>query len=416
MSDRIKLAVLGGSSVAAPELIRALAACQPPDGRPVEIVLLGRTAAKLAAVAAVCARLAAQSTLPITVRHDTNLARGLEGAGYVLNQVRVGGYAARAYDESFPQAFGIPGEETWGPGGMNNARRTIPVTLEHCRLIEAVAPDALLINLTNPSSFIQYAVAHYTRVNVLGVCDSPVGLAHRIAALLGAPPAELWVGYVGMHHFGWVTEVRWNGRDALPEVLARVDQMPGLAVDPDLARAIGAIPTSYFKYYYHPERILAQQRGQPVRAEALLALEARLLTEYADPALVGLPESLEERGAHWYQAIVVPVLLAHAYDTRAVHTLNVSNGQALPWLPPGAIVELPVVVARHGLVPLAPPPVPADLRGLLAHNAACEMLWVEAVVERSYQKALRAMRLNHLVPNSEVARGILREIWEGSDR
>src|SRR5687768_2527225 len=123
MSDRIKLAVLGGSSVASPELIRALAACQPPDGRPVEVVLLGRTAAKLATVAAICARLVAESKVPITIRHDTNLRRGLEGAVYVLNQVRVGGYEARAYDESFPQAFGIPGEETWGPGGMNNARR-----------------------------------------------------------------------------------------------------------------------------------------------------------------------------------------------------------------------------------------------------------------------------------------------------
>jgi 6-phospho-beta-glucosidase len=382
----------------------------------VEVVLLGRNSAKLEAVAGMCARLAAaangtQAAAPITVRHTTDLRRGLEGADYVLNQVRVGGYEARAYDEAFPQAFGIPGEETWGPGGLNNARRTIPVTLEHCRLIEEVAPGALLINLTNPSSFIQYAVARYTRVKVLGVCDSPVGLARGIAAVLGVPPSDLTVGYVGMHHFGWVTEVRQAGRDVLPDVLRRVEALPGLAVDADIVRAIGAIPTGYFKYYYHPERMLAKQRGQVTRAEQLLALEARILADYAGPALSEVPESLEARGAHWYREIVVPVLLAHAYDTRAVFVLNVSNGQTLPWLPPDTIVEVPALVSRKVIVALPPPHAPPDLAGLLAHNAACERLWVEAVMERSYDKALRAVRLNHLVPNAEVARGILKEIW-----
>ncbi|MDO8595852.1 MAG: hypothetical protein Q7R45_04425, partial [Sulfuricaulis sp.] len=178
-------------------MIRALG--QRADCPPVDIILHGRTEDKLAKVAAVSARLAARAASPITVTRTTDLRRALEGADYVLNQVRVGGYPARAYDESFPHAFGLPGEETFGPGGMNNARRTIPVALENCKIIEQAAPDALLINLTNPSSFIQYAITKYTRVNVVGVCDSPIGLARGIAALLGAPPDELWIGYVGMH-------------------------------------------------------------------------------------------------------------------------------------------------------------------------------------------------------------------------
>src|SRR3990172_1762993 len=193
MPDRIKLAVLGGSSVASPDLLRALG--QRPARPPMEVVLLGRTGHKLERVAALSARLAARASVPLTVTHSTDLQRGLEGTDYVLNQVRVGGYQARAYDESFPHKFGLPGEETFGPGGMNNALRTIPVTLDYCRAVEQVAPDALLVNLTNPSSFIQYAVAKYTRVQVVGVCDSPIGLARGIAALLGAPPEEVWGGY-----------------------------------------------------------------------------------------------------------------------------------------------------------------------------------------------------------------------------
>jgi 6-phospho-beta-glucosidase len=409
MSGEIKLAVLGGSGVATPELIRALA--ERNDRAPMEVVLLGRSAKKLEQVSALCASLAKQASVSLRIRHTTDHPSGLDGADYVLNQIRVGGYRARAFDETFPQAYGLPGEETFGPGGMANALRTVPVTLEACRVIEQVAPQALLINLTNPSSFIQYAVSRYSKVEVVGVCDSPVGLARAVAAAVGAPPEEVWVGYVGMHHFGWVTEARWKGRDILPEVLAKLDQFPSLPVDVDLVRAIGAIPTSYFKYYYHPDRMLARQKGKPTRADQLLELEAKILADYEDPTLDRLPDSLESRGANWYRGIVVPVLLARANDSRRVFTLNVRNGTTLPWMPPEAIVEVPTLVTRQGFYPLQPPSAPPDIQAMLCRNAACEMMWVEAVVEESYDKALRAMALNHLVHDLDQARGLLNEIW-----
>jgi 6-phospho-beta-glucosidase len=409
MDSSVKLTVLGGSGVATPELIRALAA--RGDRPALEVALHGRTPEKLERVAAACARLASRAEVSLVVRHTTDLAAALDGAQYVLNQIRVGGYAARRYDETFPQAFGVPGEETFGPGGMNNARRTIPVILETARVIEQVAPEALFINLTNPSSYIQYALTRYSKVRVVGVCDSPVGLCRAVAAALGAPPNELWVGYVGMHHFGWVTAVRWKGRDVLPDLLARAERLPGLPVDADLVRAIGAIPTSYLKYYYHPDRMLVQQKGKPPRAEQLMELERRILADLEDAAADDIPDSLTERGAHWYEEIVVPVLLAHAGDLREVFILNVVNGGVLPWLPPETIVELSAVAGRQGFTPLEPAPAPPDLQAMLRRNAACEMLWVEAVVEGSKDKALRAMALNHLVHNLDQARALLGEIW-----
>jgi 6-phospho-beta-glucosidase len=231
--------------------------------------------------------------------------------------------------------------------------------------------------------------------------------------LLGASPQELWIGYIGMHHFGWVTEVRWKGQDAMSMVMERLPAYPGLPVDIDFVRAVGAIPTSYFKYLYHPNRMLEKQRGQKTRAEQLLDLEAEILTGYENPESETVFAGLERRGAHWYESIVLPVLLAHARDERSVFILNVSNQTAVPWMPSDAIVELPVVVARHGFQPLEPPDAPPDLQAIMRLNAAFEMLWVEAVVERSYEKALRAMMLNHLVANLDQARGILDEIWPG---
>lgn len=413
MAQTIILSVLGGSGAATPALIQALA--ERTDRPPMEVVLIGRTQDKLAKVAAVAESLARQAVgEPLRVWATTDLERGLEGADYVLNQIRVGGYAARRYDETFPHAFGLPGEETFGPGGMSNALRTIPVVLDVCRHIEKVAPRALLINLTNPSSYIQYAISRYSAVNVVGVCDSPVGLTNAIAATLGAPPQELWVGYVGMHHFGWVTEVRWRGRPVMSDLLARLEELPGLPVDADLVRAIGAIPTSYFRYYFHPDRMLARQQGKPSRAEQLMELEAKMLAEYEGGAGTGIPPSLQQRGAHWYEEVVVPVLLAHARDSRQVFIVNLPNQGMLPWMPAEAIVELPALVTRQGFYPLEAPLVPQDLRAMLVRNAIGEMLWVEAVVERSYEKALRAMVLSPLVHNLDQARAILAEIWSST--
>jgi 6-phospho-beta-glucosidase len=216
-----------------------------------------------------------------------------------------------------------------------------------------------------------------------------------------------------MHHFGWVTELRWLGRDAIPLVMERIADLPGLPVDAELVRAMRAVPTSYFKYYYHPDRMLEKQRGQKTRAEQLLELEADILAAYQSGDQAAAQAALGKRGAHWYEEIVVPVLLAHANDSRQVFILNIQNGTTLPWMPLGAIVELPVVVARHAFTPLSPPPAPPDIQAMVRANAAFEMLWVEAVVERSYDKALRAMSLNHLVRDLDAARAILKEIWPG---
>ncbi len=411
MTEAIRLAVLGGSGVATPLLIEALLAA--PRRPAMHVALIGRSADKLAHIGEACTRLAASADPPISVSTHTDVHEGLAGAHYVLNQIRVGGYAARAFDETFPREFGIPGEETFGPGGLNNALRTIPVTLELCRAVEQAAPEALLLNLTNPSSIVQYAISRYTRVQVVGVCDSPVWLAGAVAALLGVPVEELTLRYSGMHHFGWITGVRWRDRDMMPQVLEKVAAMPGLPVEAEIVQAVGAIPTSYFKYYYHPDRMLAAQQGKPARAEQLMELEARMLEEYRAGGFERLPQSLRERGAQWYHQIVVPVLLAHANDSGAVMVLNVTNGTALPFLPPQAIVEVPCVVRRDGFLPLAyDGGLPPDVQAMLITNATFEMLWAEAVVERSYPKALRAMMLNHLVTSYDQAKAILHKIWQ----
>jgi len=425
-----KVVVLGGSGVATPELASAIVH-SPGRTAPLELVLVGRTRGKLEKVAQVARLMAGEDPL-LTISHSTDAEAALAGADYVINQVRVGGLEARAFDESFPLDLGLPGEETVGPGGFANASRTVPVVLEYARLMERVCPAATMLTFANPSSLVQYAITHYTTVHTIGLCDSPISLIESIAQALGAPASELTVDYIGMHHFGWVTGVWWRDRDVLPEVLAKAAEV-AREVEPAIVQALGALPGAYLNYVFHPDRMLARKKGQRPRAEELIELQDEILDDYARALATGqAPAALARRKARWYTAIVAPVLLALVEQIStsanrqigksasqqggvqvqsARFILNVVNGHTVPWLPPEAIVEVPTLLEGGRVRPLATGPVPPDVKALVQANCAYEMLAVEAIVERDQAKALRALLINPLVHTYDQAAAVLERAW-----
>ena len=412
MSTRIKLVVLGGSALATPKLFEAMARASARAAY--DAVLVGRDAERLELVAAVSRDLlSAFPGVDIQVTTAAGLEPALDGADYILNQIRVGGLEGRAFDETFPRQFGIPGEETVGPGGFSSSLRGIPVVLAICRLIERAAPDACVLNLTNPSSIIQSAMRRYSKVKVIGTCDSPISLMEMIARLLGVGLGELSFDLGGMHHFGWITAVRSaeTGLDRLPEVLARLDELPKLGSDPELVRAIGAIPSTYMRYYFHPDRVLAASEGRPVRAQELMALGEQLLADYRrwHP---GQPAGfLAARGAVWYEKIVAPALLALAERRDTELVLSVDNAGLLSWLPADAVIEAPVPIRSGVLQRPRPVELPLDVRALLHRNCAYEMLAAEAIAEHDRAKAQRALMANLMVSSHTQARGVLDLLW-----
>jgi 6-phospho-beta-glucosidase len=407
--EPVKIVVLGGSGVATPDLAAALAE-SPGRTRPIDLVLVGRSRQKLETVAGIARLMAGQDPL-LQVHAETDAQRALEGAELILNQIRAGGLEARAFDETFPHAFGLPGEETVGPGGFANASRTIPVVLEYARLIEKVCPKATLLTFSNPSSLVQYAICKYTSLKPVGMCDAPINLIQNIAAAIDARVEDLVVDYAGMHHFGWVTGVWKNGNDVLPRVLQNAEKAAP-DVDPAVTRALGVIPGFYLNYIFHPERVLAKKMGKPARAEELLDLQDELMAEFSACLARGeKPAGLAKRKARWYRAIIAPVLLALAEGRTEQHILNVVNGGVIPWLPREAVVEVPTLIQGKRFRPLAVGPVPAEVQAWTSANCAYEMQAVEAIVERSREKALKALLLNPAIRNYEQARQTLEQAW-----
>ena len=412
----ITVGVLGGSSVATPELVGSLLNwCNAPERRPaIHLILIGRSRTKLERITAICKHLAQHAQPPLLIEATTDLRKGLRGAHYVINQMRVGGLDARASDETFPRALGFAGEETIGPGGFANALRTIPVVVETLRVVDEVAPEARILNLTNPAGMVQQAVERALTIPIVSVCDSPITLCRNVASLAGAPQREIEIGYIGLNHLGWVVSLRADGHDVLDTTLETIERLPKLAVDASYIRASRAIPQEYVRYYLYPQRMLAQQLGQSPRASQLLELEEKLLDAYAstDQTVVG------QRGAVWYDTIVVPVLDALVNDLNCEYIVGTRNGQLVSWLPPDAVIETPVRVSSSGIHPLRPhgEQLASELRVLLQAQAEYESLTIQAILEQRRDLALRGLVAHPLIRSLEGAELVLEAVWPEGDQ
>src|SRR5690348_9948954 len=163
-----------------------------------------------------------------------DLDAAVEGADFVLIQIRVGGQEARLRDETVPLACGCIGQETTGAGGFAKAMRTVPVVLEIAdRVRELAAPGAWIVDFTNPVGIVTRALLDGGH-RAVGLCNVAIGFQRRFADWLGVEPSRVVVDQVGLNHLTWVRHVLLDGEDALPTLLA--EHGDELAEEADIPR------------------------------------------------------------------------------------------------------------------------------------------------------------------------------------
>jgi 6-phospho-beta-glucosidase len=412
----MRLAILGGGGFRVPLVHGALLA----GGGVTELVLHDVDAGRLAAIERVLAEQAAGAKTAPRVRTTTDLGTALSDADFVFSAIRVGGLRGRRIDEQVAHAEGVLGQETVGAGGIAYGLRTVPVAVELARKIAELAPQAWVINFTNPAGMVTEAMTAHLGGRVLGICDSPVGLCRRVARALGIDPATAWFDYAGLNHLGWLRAVRVGGEDVLPRLLADTRALEsfeeGKLFGADWLRALGALPNEYLHYYYFAReamssrsrgaQLLEQQRG--FYAEPSLASWERTRLEreatYMAETREGERDDLEGGG---YEKVALALMRAIAYGERTTLILNVHNGSVLPGVPAGAVVEVPCVVDANGARPLATAPLAGHALGLVTAVKAVERATIEAATTGSREAALRAFALHPLVDSVSVARRLL---------
>ena len=411
----VKVAVVGGGSTYTPELVEGFVTRR--DRLPVdELVLLDIDRERLDVVGALSERMMRRvgwtGTLTLTDSRD----EAIDGAEYVVVQLRVGGNQARYRDETIPPRFGCIGQETTGPGGFAKALRTVPVVLELAELTaRRGAPGAWFVDFTNPTGLVTQALLDQGH-RAIGLCNVAIGFQREFASSFGVEPGRVRLDHVGLNHLTWERAVYVDGKDRLPEMFASLDDplsahravLEDEGVDLELVRALGAIPSSYLRYYYDGDRVLAaQQEGATPRAEEVMEIEAGLLDLYRDPLLDTKPKLLEERGGAFYSDAAAALIASLHTGTGDAQVVNLRNDGAIPNLPRENVVEITATIDRDGAHPSATAPLAPEMLGLVSHAKAYEMLTIEAAVGGSRTTALKALMTNPLVGDHRRAKPLL---------
>ena len=404
----IKIAVIGGGSTYTPELVEGIGLRRevlPVD----ELALHDIDPARLAVVGGLAERILRHHGFDGRFTTTTERAAAIEGASFVLVQLRVGGMAARLRDETIPLRFGCIGQETTGPGGFAKALRTVPVVLDIAAETRRLgAPGAWLLDFTNPSGLVTQALLDHGH-RAIGLCNVPIGFQRKLAALLGVASDRVRLEHVGLNHLSWERRVLVDGVDRLPEIIARHgDELAAETELPvDLIRRQRAIPSYYLRYYYFERQVLDELRQGRPRAQEVMDIERGLLEMYADPALEIKPKLLEQRGGAFYSEASAMLIESLYGDRGDVQVVSVRNEGAIPNVDDDAVVEVPCRIDGSGATPLPLAPLAPEMHGLVAHAKAYERLAVRAAVTGDRASALEALVANPLVRDDAVAAPLL---------
>jgi len=410
------LAVIGSGSTYTPELVDGLikARATLPLKR---IAFMDIDDRKREIVGGLCLRQLRAAGMDCEAILTGDLDEALRGADFVVTQIRVGKLPARHLDETIPLKYGLIGQETTGIGGFFKALRTIPVMAHICARMEALCPNAWLINFTNPSGIVTEFVLNHTKVKCIGLCNVPINMLDDTLEEAG-PDCD--ITYLGLNHLSWITSVKRDGVDILPEMLEKgfsakvMENIQDDGFTLECLRAVGGIPSSYLQYYYSRDaklkHLLAEEKS---RAQVCMEIEEQLLEMYQDEAITEKPALLDKRGGHKYSLAAVSLIDSIANDKRDVQVVNILNRGALPFMEDNDAVELAAVIGSDGAEA-----VPVEhswndhMSGLMRAVKTYERYTVRAAVTGSEADAMRALLAHPLVGDWEKALACFNEMKE----
>ncbi|MEE1064718.1 MAG: 6-phospho-beta-glucosidase [Acutalibacteraceae bacterium] len=412
----ITVAVIGSGSTYCPELVDGFLKAQD-SLKLKKISFMDIDERKRNIVGNLCIRMLEKAGVDCEVVLTDDVDTALQGADFVVTQIRVGKLPARHLDESIPKKYGLIGQETTGIGGMFKALRTIPVIKHICDRIEAICPDAWLINFTNPSGIITEFVLNHTNVKNIGLCNVPIDMLDDVKEITGE---DVDIEYVGLNHLSWITSVKKNGEELLPglidsgfspKVMANIKDD---GFDLDCLKAVQGLPSSYLQYYYCREAKLEHQRtDEKTRAQVCMEIEEQLLEMYNDEELCIKPALLDKRGGHKYSLAAVSLINSLANDVNDIQVVNVKNNGTLDFLDDDAIIEAPSVIGADGAKPVKVENFKNQhIIALMRVVKAYEKFTVEAATTGSDEAAIKGLLVHPLVGDWEKATKCYAEMKE----
>lgn len=418
---KLKFAVIGGGSTYTPELIEGLIDRKEQLNLD-SLYLMDINERKLNIVGGLIRRMLEKNQMNTKLVLTQNLEEAIKDADYVVCQIRVGQLDARILDEKIPLKYDLLGQETTGAGGFMKALRTIPVIMDIVKTIEKLAPEAWLINFTNPSGIIAEAVLNHSNVKMIGLCNAPYGMIKRAKEMLPEGTKEFDYDFVGLNHLCWITGLYADGKNIIQEKLkgdiefAKLKNLTETNRDDLLLRATGGIPVGYLDYYYFRDKKIQEcKEKEKTRGEECKIIEEELLELYSQPQLNEKPKQLEQRGGAYYSTAAISLIDAIENDKNEYHVVDVKNNGALDFMDKDDVVEIKCLVNKNGATPVKVENFQNQyIIGLMRAVKAYEKLTVKAGLTGDYEAALAALMVHPLIGDYVKAKGVLDEMLEAN--
>jgi alpha-galactosidase len=389
-----------------------------------------------------------------SIEASTERREALPGADFVILAIAVDRESCWKSDQEIALRHGIMHyAENGGPAALFHAARNITLLLPMLRDMEALCPDAWLLNFTNPMARICTAVLRHSRIRPVGICHQ-LGFGYMmLGVLLGrdlgiavpdgyrfvwrdrealrvekeiarAAQERIAVTAAGTNHCTWMLDIRerGTGRDLYPLLWERNrSHDPGFEpFNRDMAGVFGCFPVpgdchlvEYLPYTHNPARggwerydiqmypldgFVTDRDGMWERIDAMGSGAADLAPMRSVPS---------ERAEHLIAAMC-------AGTPRLEEALNLPNAGHIPNLPADAIVEVPAMVTGAGPLGVGVGPLPEPVAELLRRQISVVNLAVDAAVTGDRQMALQALALDPMVDSLDTARGLLADYLEAN--
>lgn len=363
--------------------------------------------------------------------YTTDAKEAFSDIDFALMQIRAGRLEMRESDEKIAIKHGCLGQETCGPGGFAYGMRSVPAVVDIIKEIRKYSPDSWILNYSNPAAIVAEATKRIFKDDhkIINICDMPIAIMDMYANVLGKTRKDFDPRYFGLNHFGWFTNIydAKTGHDYLPE-LREILQEPvefkteALFEEPSWKSTFNFmsqmikdydeyLPNTYLQYYLYPNKMYKKSDPDYTRANEVMDGNEKITYEHLEKVVeLGRIKGTEydvDPDAGCHAEYIVDLATALANNTKEIFLIITENKGSIENLDRNMMVEIPCRVGVHGVEPLTVGEIPTFYKGMIENQYAYEKLTVDAYMEGSYQKAMKALVLNRAVINTDVARALL---------
>lgn len=364
-----------------------------------------------------------------TCSAHTDRRQALKGCDFVIISILTGGWEPIWMDIDIPMKYGIRQAvgDTTGPGGVFRMLRTAPPIIGMANDIMELCPEAIVLNYTNPMSMLcKAAFTAQPDIQWVGLCHSVQGTAHEWCNRCGIPKEEANYVCAGINHLAWFLKFEHKGKDVLPLIREKAVELSVWKGDTSRCE--------YVKHFGHP---VTESCGHNSEYAYWFRKRQDLEGIYCDPKnnvwnTTGILKMFykEGRGEEDMQKVLnkpepydlsrsleygSQIMNAKLTGEPVVINGNVPNRSYITNLPQNSIVEVPILVSKNGLQPIAVGDLPAPLAALDQANVNVHEMAIKGLFNRDPEMIFSALAFDPLtsaVCSLDETRDMTAEMFE----